>query len=72
MIDKSLVQLLTMSDPGNATSRFTCQATSAEELLKTQTVGLVQLDDYRKRRRDVQDIGAGSGYGLSEGMVGSS
>ncbi|KAK5078593.1 hypothetical protein LTR64_002993 [Lithohypha guttulata] len=34
---------------------FATQKPSAEELLKDQTVGLVQLDDYRKRRREVED-----------------
>jgi len=32
------------------------QAASAEELLKSQTVGLVQLNDFRKRRRDAEDL----------------
>ncbi|EKD18255.1 uncharacterized protein L3040_004787 [Drepanopeziza brunnea f. sp. 'multigermtubi'] len=43
--------------------RFTSQTKTAEDLLSTQTVGLVNLSDYRKRRaealeqkeRDVQD-----------------
>ena len=59
-----------MSDPpsGAGTPRtFTGQAASAEDLLKTQTVGLVNLDDFRKRRADVleqkireaQDVSAG-------------
>ena len=38
---------------GTSTPRFTSQAASAEDLLKTQTVGLVNLADYRKRRADV-------------------
>lgn len=39
---------------GSSTPRaFTSQATSAEELLKSQTVGLVHLADFRKRRADV-------------------
>lgn len=45
-----------MSDPPsrNGTPRqFTSQAATAEDLLKTQTVGLVHLDDFRKRRADV-------------------
>ncbi|KAF2276160.1 XAP5-domain-containing protein [Westerdykella ornata] len=33
-------------------SRFTSQAATAEDLLKEQTVGLVQLDDFRKRRAE--------------------
>ena len=38
--------------PNPAQSRFTAQAPSAEDLLKSQTVGLVRLDDFRKRRAD--------------------
>lgn len=32
---------------------FTGQTASAEELLKSQTVGLVHLSDFRKRRAEV-------------------
>lgn len=32
---------------------FTNQSASAEELLKSQTVGLVNLSDFRKRRAEV-------------------
>lgn len=39
--------------PGN--SRFTSQAATAEDLLKAQTVGLVNLNDYRKRRAEALD-----------------
>ncbi|KAH8696305.1 XAP5 domain protein [Talaromyces proteolyticus] len=39
---------------GTSTPRsFTNQSTSAEELLKSQTVGLVHLSDFRKRRAEV-------------------
>ncbi|RYO26402.1 hypothetical protein AA0113_g12516 [Alternaria arborescens] len=38
---------------GNA--RFTSQAATAEDLLKAQTVGLVNLNDYRKRRAEALD-----------------
>ena len=31
-------------------SRFTAQASTAEDIVKSQTVGLVQLSDFRKRR----------------------
>lgn len=34
------------------TGRFTAQAETAEDLLKSQTVGLVHLDDFRKRRAE--------------------
>lgn len=53
--------------------RFTSQSKTAEDLLSTQTVGLVALSDFRKRRaevleqkeRDAQDalLGGGSGRG---------
>lgn len=33
-------------------SRFTSQASTAEDLLKSQTVGLVHLSDFRKRRAE--------------------
>lgn len=33
-------------------SRFTSQALSAEDRLKADTVGLVTLDDFRKRRAE--------------------
>lgn len=39
--------------PGNP--RFTSQAATAEDLLKAQTVGLVNLNDYRKRRAEALD-----------------
>jgi hypothetical protein len=35
-----------------ATSRFTTQAATPEDLLKEQTVGLVHLNDFRKRRAE--------------------
>ena len=34
-------------------NRFTHQNSTAEDLLKSQTVGLVQLSDFRKRRAEV-------------------
>jgi hypothetical protein len=40
--------------PANA--RFTSQAATAEDLLKAQTVGLVNLNDYRKRRAEALDL----------------
>jgi protein FAM50 len=39
-----------------ANSRFTSQAATAEDLLKAQTVGLVNLNDYRKRRAEALDL----------------
>ncbi|KAE8356346.1 XAP5, circadian clock regulator-domain-containing protein [Aspergillus coremiiformis] len=37
----------------SASRSFTSQTVSAEELLKSQTVGLVHLSDFRKRRAEV-------------------
>ena len=41
-----------IATPNPGQSRFTAQAATAEDLLKSQTVGLVRLDDFRKRRAD--------------------
>lgn len=59
------------STPANNTSnnRFTSQNQTAEDVLKEQTVGLVHLSDFRKRRaealeqvsRDVTPGAQGSG-----------
>jgi hypothetical protein len=69
-------QLTMASNPGSGAStpnpRFTPQAKTAEDLLSTQTVGLVALSDFRKRRaealeqkeRDAQELlSGGSGRG---------
>lgn len=45
-----------MSGSEASTPRFTSQASTAEDLLKSQTIGLVQLDEFRKRRRDVEEL----------------
>lgn len=37
-------------------ARFTSQATTADDLLSAQTVGLVQLSDFRKRRAEAIDL----------------
>jgi protein FAM50 len=39
-----------------ATGRFASQAATAEDLLKAQTVGLVNLNDYRKRRAEAMEL----------------
>lgn len=44
------------TEPPSRTSTprsFTNSATSAEDLLKSQTVGLVHLSEFRKRRAEV-------------------
>lgn len=40
-------------DNSSAGRSFTSQTASAEDLLKSQTVGLVHLSDFRKRRAEV-------------------
>ena len=51
-----------MADSGDSTPnpRFTSTTQSAEDVLKEQTVGLVHLSDFRKRRAEAleQDGGA--------------
>ena len=55
------------STPNPQASRFTSQASTAEDLLQSQTVGLVHLSDFRKRRaealeqkeREATDLGLG-------------
>lgn len=37
----------------HAPSHYAAQTITAEDLLREQTVGLVQLDDFRKRRAEV-------------------
>jgi protein FAM50 len=60
--------------------RFTSQSKTAEDLLSTQTVGLVALSDFRKRRaealeqkeRDAQDAllgGSGAGARSASGTA---
>jgi protein FAM50 len=44
------------SNDNPAQNRFTSQAATAEDLLKAQTVGLVNLNDYRKRRAEALDL----------------
>ncbi|QSZ34429.1 hypothetical protein DSL72_006021 [Monilinia vaccinii-corymbosi] len=61
----------------NPNARFTTQSQTVEDVLSTQTVGLVALSDFRKRRaeaiemkekeRDAQDIGGGNGGGNGSG-----
>ncbi|USP74576.1 uncharacterized protein yc1106_01850 [Curvularia clavata] len=56
-------------DPSDASnnSRFTSQAATAEDLLKAQTVGLVNLNDYRKRRAEALDRKERGDSGLDSG-----
>lgn len=46
------------SAPGDSPnpSRFTSQQVTAEDLLKSQTEGLVTLSDYRKRRLEAIEL----------------
>jgi protein FAM50 len=50
------------SSESNANSRFIAPQPTAEDRLKEQTIGLVQLSDFRKRRAEaVEQSGRGSG-----------
>jgi hypothetical protein len=48
----------------NPTGRFASSAHTAEDLLKSQTVGLVHLSDFRKRRAEALEASEG-GSGAS-------
>lgn len=46
---------MSSTDPPAPNARFQKQAKTAEDLLSTQTVGLVNLSDFRKRRAEALD-----------------
>ena len=50
-------------------SRFTSQNATAEDLLKSQTIGLVQLSDFRKRRAEALEVKEREGLERSSGRV---
>jgi protein FAM50 len=52
-----------------ASSRFTSQNATAEDLLKSQTIGLVQLSDFRKRRAEALEVKEREGLERSSGKV---
>lgn len=57
-----------MSDSNpNPASRFASSGHTAEDLLKEQTVGLVHLSDFRKRRAEVLEQSGGSGASTPTG-----
>ncbi|RMJ26501.1 XAP5 domain protein [Aspergillus sp. HF37] len=57
-------------DSGTSTPRsFTGQTASAEDLLKSQTVGLVNLSDFRKRRAEVVEQKEREAHDKSLGRV---
>ena len=47
--------------PSAATDRFSTQTQNPEDVLKSQTVGLVHLDEFRKRRAEALEAGISSG-----------
>lgn len=51
-----VLAMVSNAPSGASTPRFVSQNTTAEDLLKTQTVGLVNLSDFRKRRADVAEL----------------
>jgi hypothetical protein len=52
-----------------ANSRFTTQAATAEDLLKEQTVGLVNLNDFRKRRAEALERKEREGSNAASGAT---
>lgn len=55
---------------GKSTPRsFTSQSATAEDLLKTHTVGLVNLDDFRKRRAEAVEQKEREAHDRSLGRV---
>lgn len=58
-----------MSDPNppHPPSRFASSGHTAEDLLKEQTVGLVHLSDFRKRRAEALEQSGGSGASTPTG-----
>lgn len=55
------------ADGSSGNARFTSQAATAEDLLKAQTVGLVNLNDYRKRRAEALDRKERGDTGIDSG-----
>lgn len=62
------------SEPESSTSTprsFAGQSVSAEDMLKSQTVGLVHLSDFRKRRAEVLEQKEREAHDKSLGRLGS-
>ena len=63
--DATTTTTTTMTDTPNSgastpnDSRFTSQAVTVEDRLKADTVGLVTLDDFRKRRAEALEAADG-------------
>lgn len=51
------------STPNN--SRFTSQAATVEDRIKADTIGLVTLDDFRKRRAEALEAGSATASGAT-------
>ena len=50
------IPVFTMTDPATSTpSRFVANTETLEDVLKTQTVGLVHLSEFKKRRVDLAE-----------------
>jgi hypothetical protein len=55
--DETTMNPSSIPPSGTSTPRgFTSQVATAEDLLKSQTVGLVNLADFRKRRADALEL----------------
>jgi hypothetical protein len=63
------------SNPPSGTStptpRFASSGHTAEDLLKEQTVGLVHLSDFRKRRAEALELTGGAGSGSGDSTPGT-
>jgi protein FAM50 len=53
------------STPNNSNSRWTSQAHAVEDRLKEDTIGLVTLDDFRKRRAEALEAQDGGSSGAN-------
>lgn len=58
-------------DQTSAPRSFAGQGVSAEDMLKSQTVGLVHLSDFRKRRAEVLEQKEREAHDKSLGLVAS-
>ncbi|KAF2401476.1 XAP5 domain protein [Trichodelitschia bisporula] len=57
------------SETPNPANRFTSQNATAEDLLRSQTVGLVQLSDFRKRRAEALEQKEREAHDLALGRL---
>lgn len=64
----NIARMTTENNDNSVNSRFAAPAATAEDVLKEQTLGLVQLSDFRKRRAEAyndSDLPSGSASPIS-------